>query len=239
MKAQHMALVLATGSLLAAEVCAPRHACAGITIHQLVKDANGGNDGPNDGELTVGKFMFTFDSTNGGVTGNRNWDQVSVAAAGNNGVTFTIDPSLSLASNQMFAQSASINIDYTITSTISIVGAGLSDDAAAQDITQSAKSGVTETVNPGGMLFVGQEQNKPNVPRITFAEAMTLSVSNFGDLSIPDRRGGAMDTATLSSITNTFSTLPEPPSLVVLSALLGMFGFVWARNRLSPCANSR
>jgi hypothetical protein len=232
MKAQHMAYVLATCSLLAAEVCAPRDACAG-TIHQLVKDANGGKDGPNDGELTVGTFTFTFDSTNGGVTGNRDWDQVSVAAAGDNGVTFTIDPALSLASNQMFPQSASVNIDYTVTSTKSIIGARLSDDAAAQDIAQTAKSGVTETVNPGGMLFVGQQQNKPNVPSIGFAEAMTLSVSNFGDLSIPDRRGGALDTATLSSISNTFITVPEPPSLVVWSILLGMFGLVWARKRLS------
>jgi hypothetical protein len=123
----------------------------------------------------------------------------------------------------MFAQSASINIDYTVTSTVSIIAAFLSDNAAAQDLAQSAKSGVTETVNPGGMLYVGEEQNKPNVPRISVPEAMTLSVSNFGDLSIPDRRGGAMDTATLSIITNTFAVAPEPSTLVIWSLVAGIF----------------
>jgi hypothetical protein len=235
MNAQQMAFVLATCSLLAMEVCAPCDACAG-TIHDLVKDANGGKDGANDGEITVGKFTFTFDSSNGGVSGNRNWDQVSLAPADSNGLTFTIDPALSLASNQMFAQSASINIDYTVTSTVSIIGAGLSDNAAAQDLAQTAKSGVTETVNPGGKLYVGEEQNKPNVPSISFAEAMTLNVFNFGDLSIPDRRGGAMDTATLSIITNTFDVVPEPPTLIVWSLLAGFFCIGALRRRLKQTA---
>jgi len=234
MNAKQMACILATCSLLAMGACVPCDACAG-TIHQLVQDANGGKDGPNDGEITVGNFTFSFDSTNGGVTGNRNWDQVTVAPAGTDGLTFTIDPALSLASNQMFPQSASINIDYTVTSTVSIVGAGLSDNAAAQDLTQGAKSGVTETVNPGGMLYVGEEQNKPNVPNISFPEAMTLSVFNFGDLSIPDRRGGALDTATLSIITNTFVAVPEPSTLIVWSLLAGFFciGALRQRPRLT------
>lgn len=209
-------VLIATCLLVAANWCTPRDASA-ETIHDLVKSANNGQDGPNDGVIKVGTYTFTFDSANGGVSGDRTWDQVSLAVVGTNGLDFTIDPQLRLDSQGAgVAKTLSIDIKYTATSSVLIGGAGLADNAFAQFKANGAYSQVAETLSNGGMLFVGSgDTNQANVSSIAFAGLMTFDVDNAGKLFTPPRGpGDNQDEAQLSSITNTFINSTSEPATI-------------------------
>ena len=192
------------------------------TIKDLVD-----NDG---GVIKVGPLTFTFTDTS--VSGNRDASQVSVAAVDSNGLEFTIGndadgKAFRLDSNaDGVAKDLGIDIKYTVTSTVPINIAGLADNAFAQFKANGAFSQVTETLSNGSTLFVGSgDTNQANVPTIAFPEGMAFDVDNEGKLHTPPRGAGPnQDEAQLMFITNTFSPVPEPSTLVIWSLIAGFFG---------------
>ena len=222
MKSQLKAIaIIATCWLIVADWCTPNVVCAG-TIKQLLDDQGG--------EITVATYTFTF--TNTSVSGDRTSEQVSVAAVGNNGIEFTIDPELRLDSlGEGVAKNQSIDIDYTVTSSVPITFAGLDSNAFAQFKANGAFSQVTESLGNGSTLFFGSGDTQANVLGVNFAGVMTLTVNNAGRLHTPLRGPGPnQDEAQLAFITNTFSTIPEPSTALLLS--FGLVGLAWRRRRL-------
>ena len=189
------------------------------TIQELVEDVN------KKGVITVGIYTFTFD--NNSVTGDRTWDQVSLATVGTNGIEFTINPQLRLDSQGAgVAKNASIDIKYSVTSTQDMKKASLSNNAFSQYAANNASAVVTESLNGVGDLVVGVPRTN-NVPVLTFDGTMSLTVDNAGRLYTPPRGpGDNQDEAQLSTITNTFDT-PEPSSLTISSVLFGAVGVAW------------
>lgn len=196
------------------------------TIKQLVEDAD------KKGVLTVGVFTFTF--TDKSVSGDRTWEQVSVAAEGTNGIQFTIDPQLRLDSaGEGVAKNASIDISYVVTSTTrDIGGARLAADPFSQYAANGANAGVTEVLTGIVDLYVG-------VPRVNiltgkvFDGTKSITVVNQGRLYTPPRgAGGNQDEAQLTTITNTYSLVPEPSSLTLVAIGCGAFGLQLIRRRL-------
>ena len=200
--------------LTAAVWVAPEDIHAG-TIASIVTNDNG--------KLTVGDFTFTF--TDQSVSGNPavTSDQVNVVAMGTNGIEFTID----LGSGQGLrldskgdgvAKNASIDIKYTVTSTLKIGGAGLDDNAFAQFKVNGAYSQVTESLGNGSTLFKGSgATTQDNALGANFDGVTSLDVDNAGALYTPARGAGPnQDEAQLSTISNTFSTVPEPTTIGLL-----------------------
>jgi hypothetical protein len=207
-------VVVAICCFLSAVWMAPHDIYAG-TIASIVANDNG--------KLTVGTFTFTF--TDQSVSGNPavTSDQVSVAAVGTNGIEFTID----LGSGQGLrldskgdgvARSASIDIKYTVASTVNIGGAGLDNNAFAQFKANGAYSQVTESLGNGSTLFKGSgATSQANVLGVNFTGVASLDVDNAGALYTPPRGAGPnQDEAQLSTITNTFGVVPEPATIWLL-----------------------
>ena len=197
--------------LTAAGWIAPHNTFAG-TIASIVTNDNG--------KLTVGTFTFTF--TDQSVSGNPaiTADQVNVAAVGTNGIEFTIDlgsgQGLRLDSKgEGVAKNLSIDIKYTVVSTVKIGGAGLDDNAFAQFKPNGAYSQVTESLGNGSTLFKGSgATSQDNALSANFDGVASLEVDNAGALDTPPRGAGPnQDEAQLSIITNTFGVVPEPATI--------------------------
>jgi hypothetical protein len=203
----------------------------------------------NNSKITVGNLTFAF--TEKSVTSDpatpppdviftppttSSVDVTTVAG----GLTFSFNPFLSLTTALAITQN--IYITYTVTSTNNIGGAGLSFSGLAVDINTKSDvmetfTGQAETLEVYSMKDSGGKVTGQNNQSTTFANPqMTLSVTDNGILTTGVRGNGEKSTAQLSEITNTFSTIPEPASIVsATTGVLFVLG-AWYRNRRRTAA---
>jgi hypothetical protein len=217
---------------------------ADSTIADIVKN--------DDGKITVGVLTFTF--TDSSVTSDQFDGEYTPTAANitvttvTGGLEFSINPMAALRG--AVATTDKITIAYTVSATSGITGAGLSFSGYASGV--DASSMTTETfASRDDMLNVytkavddmqanNQKQNNQSVALTD--KPTSLSVTDVGQLSIPNRGGGGTSDTQISSITNTF-TAPEPASWVNGSIAIGCGALLWIhaswrrkRASMSPAA---
>jgi hypothetical protein len=196
------------------------------------------------GKFTVGSLTFMFD---GSSVSSDAFDgpytptaaNIFVTAVGG-GVEFTIQNMVALRGQA--AKTSSLTINYSVTAPVGIGGAGLSYTGFAQG--DNASSSVTETFPDGhtemmsvfsrGIDDTEANNQKQNNQSTSFDDQpLTLKVRDVGTLSIPDRGGDARSDTSLTNITNTFTVVPEPSSLLIAAfGTLAALGLSWhARKR--------
>jgi len=200
----------------------------------------------DDGEIKVGGLTFTFKFTNdnGKITDDAvtsdTFDNKYVVTAANvvvttnvmtGGLTFTLNSIATLGGK--ISQTDVVTINYSVASTIGITGAGLSFSGKAMG-DPTASSSVTEMLSDGTMMEVFTTNNGDNAKLNQSVAVPNLPVTEFvtdkGKLSIPNM-GGAGSSTELTSITNTFTSVPEPSSFVVVSFTALVWLGVWRRGR--------
>jgi len=202
--------------------------CRAGSIQDLLDDKTA------KGMITVGNltFAFTDKSVDSDPAGNPTAAQIDLNPV-KGGLMFSFNPLLSLTTPDALNQY--VFISYTVTATRGIYVAGLSFTGTAVDI--NTKSEVTETFpgrNEMNYVYTMKDSKGKvtgqNDQSVQFAdEPLTLSVKDTGHLSTGVRGNGEKSTAQLYDITNTFSTVPEPASIVSgsIAALLGLGVWFW------------
>jgi hypothetical protein len=212
---------------------------ADTTIADIVK-----NDG---GKFTVGGLTFTFTDTS--VSSDTFGDNYTPTASNvlvtavTGGVEFSLDQMATLRGK--VSQTDKITITYSVAAGKGIGAAGLSFTGFAMGI--DASSSVTETFPDGHNesinVFTTAVDDDPshnkgkNNQSASFSDKpMTLSVQDVGQLSIPNRGGPGESDTQLTSMTNTFTIVPEPSSFV-LASTAGLVGLgVWWHRRKRAAA---
>jgi hypothetical protein len=194
------------------------------------------------GIYTTGALTFTF--TDKSVSSDEFGDNFTPTAANilvsnvPGGVTFTLSQMATLRGQA--AKTDKFTITYSVAVTNSISSAGLSfggfakGDAASSSATETFPDGHNEMLNvfTTGTDDDPKNNNNQNNQMVPFPDLpMTLKVMDVGQLSIPDRGGDASSDTQISSITNTFSVVPEPSSFVMVSIAMLVGVGVWWRAR--------
>jgi hypothetical protein len=162
------------------------------------------------------------------------------------GLTFTFDPSLRVGGPT--AQNFNVTLSYTVTSTASIIGAGLSFVSVVPDLADNnlsnpeASASVNEMVTNDLTLKVFRTNDQQSVQTLqnnqsaSVPATMSLSITDTANVSISDRGNGATSQSELDSLTNTFF-VPEPSSfaLTSIATTVGL-GVAWRGRRRSAAA---
>lgn len=220
-------VVIVAFTWLAAKEC---H--ADISIADIVANDNG--------IYKTGGLTFTFTKTS--VSSDEFGENFTPTAANilvsnvPGGVTFTLSQMATLRGQA--AKTDKFTITYSVAATSGIASAGLSfsgfvkGDAASSSATETFPDGHNEMLKvfTTGTDDDPKNNDNQNNQKVPFPDMpMTLKVMDVGQLSIPDRGGDASSDTQISSITNTFSVVPEPSSFVMVSIATLVGAGVWWR----------